>query len=225
MSKKTVYVPRSWEVSYTDANGVEQKNVVLRANCEYKINENGTERTVTIAGVRSEEGNAYLAVKVELEAGFMNVMKKIKDQRIWVKDIHDITPVRSTYVQTTRSLKNFKIDGQAFTFAFDTKNYNSKYRITIAKGEFVALAIKDPADPNKKSRSIYGHINDVDTEAGVIEFTRYVANKGVRDVYTQIVQLSDLLGIYRYVLEIGEKVDPVQSDAASEEVAVTSEEK
>lgn len=217
MAKKTVYVPRNWNVSYTDATSNEQKNVVLRTNGEYRIVENGVEHFVTVAGIRTENDKAYILVKVKMVNGFMNVMDKPEDYRIYLENVTEIVPVKAEYVQDRRP-RNMDTDMQSFTFVFDTQKYSSKYHITVTEGEFVALALKDLVDPSKKSYSIYGHITNVDSDAGEIEFMRYgVANKGVRNVYPYTVKLDALLGVYRYALKISDQV-------IEEEVVETTEE-
>ena len=156
-------------------------------------------------------------------SGVMNVMEKVVDRRFDLNDVTEISRITTKYVKTTRSNRDKKEhDANIFTFAFDSDKYPSQYRISVYAGEFVALAIKDPADPNKKKRSIYGHIVDVDTENNSIKFARYVAKNGIRDVYENYnVSLNGLLGIYRYELEISDYVEetPVESEATTEETS------
>ena len=110
-------------------------------------------------------------------------------------------------------------DTQAFTFAFDSEKYSSQYRITVYAQEFIALALKSESDFNKKSRTIYGEIKDVIPENNEILIYRYVSNKGVRDVYPMSIDLSSLLGVYRYDLEIEYK------DTSEDEEETESNEK
>ena len=221
MTKKVVYVPRNWKVSYTDRGGIEHTDN-LWANREYQIVVNGTTHNVTVAGIRSENGRAYIVPKVELFNGFMNTMVKLVDTKYWIDEITEIHLVTSKYVKTKRSIRNEKIDAPIFTFAFDTEKYASQYRISVAAGEFVELAMKDPTDPNKKSRSIYGHIVDVDSDAGKLKFARYVSKRGVRDIYDYTIELDTLLGIYRYNLEVS-VVTFTALETAEVEVAAEAE--
>ena len=84
----------------------------------------------------------------------------------------------------------------------------------------VALAVKDINDSNKKSRSFYGHVIDVNDE--IIKFSRYISNHGVRDVYTMEIPINTLLGVYRYELELSEctLVTETVTDSSAEEPAV-----
>ena len=54
-NEKLVYVPRSWMVSFNDANGVLHENVMLKANREYAIVTDGKKIVITVAGIRSTE--------------------------------------------------------------------------------------------------------------------------------------------------------------------------
>ncbi len=226
-TEKLVYVPRNWKVNYVDETGNDQ-SIALRANEEYHIVENGIPYTTTVAGIREEEGKHYILAKVMMYPGFMNVMEKVEDRRFDIDQVTEIYPTISKYVKTTRSNrdKRVKDDVNIFTFAFDSEKYPSQYRISIYAGEFVCLALKDSSDPNKKSRSIYGHIVDVDAENQQIKFSRYVTNRGVRDVYDYTVDLNTLLGIYRYELEISAKPETevvVETEVAEETTATTEE--
>jgi hypothetical protein len=224
MSEKLVYVPRNWKVSYVDEVGNEHENVALRANAEYRIVENGIPYNTTVAGIRTEEDKTYILAKVMMANGFMNVMERVEDRRFDVNDVTEITPIVTKYVKSVRSIRNKSSDDEIFTFAFDSDKYNSQYRISVYAGEFVALALKDPSDSNKKSRSIYGHIVSVDDVSGEIKFSRYVSNRGVRDVYPYTVSLDSLLGIYRYELEISDYVEPRTNEEDAPNVVETTAE-
>lgn len=206
MSKKVVYVPRNWKVSYVDAVGNEHENVELRANAEYRIVEDGITYIATLAGVRTEDDKTFILAKVILNPGYMSVMEKVENRLFDLNKVTEITRISTIYSKTTRSIRDHKNvnEDETFTFVFDSEKYTSQYRITIVAGEFVALALKDPADPNKKCRSIYGHVIDVDSRNNEIKFAEYVCNRGVRDVAEKTIDLTTLLGIYRYELQIGE---------------------
>ena len=201
-TEKLVYVPRNWKVKYVDETGYEE-SIALKANAEYRIVENGIPYNITIAGLRTEDDKVYILAKVMMYPGFMNVMEKVTDRRFCVDDITEITPTTSTYVKTTRSNRDkiVKEDANIFTFAFDSEKYPSQYRISVYAGEFVCLALRND-NPNapKRVRSIYGHIIDVDSESGKIKVSRYVTSRGIRDVYDYTVDISSLMGIYRYAL-------------------------
>ena len=224
MSEKLVYVPRNWKVSYMDMVGNEHEDVALCANAEYRIVEDGIPYNATVAGIRTEEDKTYIVAKVLMYPGFLNVMNKVEDRRFDIDKVTEITRVTTNYIKTTRSMRDRdrNSDRDIFTFAFDSEKYPSQYRISVYAGEFVALALKDPTDSNKKSRSIYGHIVDVDAEKSEIKFARYVSNRGVRDVYEYTVALSSLLGIYRYELEINDYVEG-QAKVEAETAATTEE--
>lgn len=222
MSAKMVYVPRNWKVSYVDAIGNEHADVALCANAEYRIVENGVPYNVTVSGIRVEEGKTYILAKVLMQSGFMNVMKQDKTRRFDVNEVTEITRITTKYVKASRYVRGNE-GNNVFTFAFDSEKFASQYRISVHAGEFVALALKDSTDPNRKSRSIYGHIVDVDTKKNEIVFSRYVAKRGVRDVYETTVSLNSLLGIYRYELEINDyeevgTADPMENNSATEAV-------
>ena len=217
MSKKVVYVPRNWKVSYVDAIGNEHENVELRANAEYRIVEDGVTYIATLAGVRTEDDKTFLLAKVMLHPGFMKTMEKVENHRFDLNKVTEITRISTIYSKATRSIRDHGNipDDELFTFVFDSEKYPTQYRITIRAGEFVALALKDPVDPNKKCNSVYGHIVDVDIKNNEVKIVEYVCNRGVRDVVEKTFDLSTLLGIYRYDLQIGEYVDkhknPVQN--------------
>lgn len=218
MSKKVVYVPRNWKVSYVDAIGNEHENVELRANAEYLIVEDGNTYHATLAGVRTEGDKTFILAKVFLNAGYMTVMNKVENHLFDLNKVTEITRISTIYAKSTRSIRDHKNvnEAETFTFVFDSEKYASQYRITIIAGEFVALALKDPVDPNKKCRSIYGHIADVDSRNNEIKFVEYVCNRGVRDVVEKTIDLNTLLGIYRYELQFGEyaeKKKPVTEEA------------
>ena len=223
-NKKVVYVPKSWKVSYVDISGNEHKDVALRVNKEYQFTKaDGTTTVVTIVGINRENDKSKILVKVKLNAGTMHVMTKMENITIDLDDIVDITPVVTEYVKTKerRTLQDIPM----FTFAFDTI-YPTQYRIGIYAGEFVALAINRniPANDGKNKYSIYGHIMNVDTNAGIIKFMRYSTNKGVRDVYPMDIAIDDLLGVYRYELKIRPEEASEATNNTSEEVAVSTEE-
>ncbi len=225
-AKKTVYVPRNWKVSFVDSIGNEHKDYNLRANEEYRIVAGGIPYNVTISGIRTEDNKTYVVAKVMMYAGSMNVMEK-KADRFDVEEITEITPVSTKYVKTTRSNRDKHADADMFSFAFDTEKYTSQYRISIYAGEFVSLAIKDPTDPNRRSRSIFGHIIDVDDEKNEVVFCRYVTNSGVRDIIETRVNLNSLLGVYRYDLEIIDKEEAATSEqtkTSAEATPVATEE-
>ena len=92
-------------------------------------------------------------------------------------------------------------------------------KFSVVRG--VSLAVKDINDPNKKSRSFYGHIIDVDSESDTIIFSRYVSNRGVRDIYTHKLPLSALLGVYRYELEFSDYAPIPKEDLDTVEAAAT----
>ena len=209
MSKKVVYVPRNWKVSYVDAVGNEHENVELRANAEYRIVEDGVTYIATLAGVRTEDDKTFILAKVMLHPGFMKVMEKVENRRFDLNQVTEITRISTTYFKAARSIRDHGnvSDDELFTFVFDSDKYPSQYRITICAGEFVALALKDPTDPNKKCNSVYGHIVDVDTHNNEVKIAEYVCNRGVRDVVEKTFALTTLLGIYRYELKIGEYVE------------------
>ena len=226
MSEKLVYVPRNWKVSYVDEKGNEHENVALRANGVYRIVEDGIPYNATVSGIRVEEDKTYIVAKVLMYPGFMNVMEKVEDRRFDVNKVTEITRVAVNYNKTYRSMRDKSSNNDIFTFAFDSDKYpNSQYRISVYAGEFVALAVKDPRDSNQKSRSIYGHIVDVNPKTNEIKMSRYASNRGVRNVFDYTVKLESLLGIYRYELEIAEfverkethEVDAVEEAAATEE--------
>lgn len=221
-TEKLVYVPRNWKVKIVDETGYEE-SITLRANEEYRIVENGIPYVTTVSGIRTEGDKVYILAKVMMHPGFMNVMEKVTDRRFCVDDITDIRRTTSTYVKTTRSNREkvVKEGANIFTFAFDSEKYPSQYRISIYAGEFVCLALRND-NPNapKRVRSIYGHI--IDVNGNQIKVARYVTSRGIRDVYEYTVDLSALLGIYRYELDIADKVDEVV--AATNEVAATVEE-
>ena len=219
MSEKLVYVPRNWKVSYVDAIGNEHKNVALRANAEYRIVEDGIPYITTVAGICTEDDKTFIIAKVLLYPGFMNAMEKTNNRRFDVNKVTEITRVSTKYLKTVRSMRNNdkKIDEEIFTFAFDSEKYSSQYRISVYAGEFVALALKDPADPNKKSRSVYGHIVGVDTDKDELKFARYICNRGVRDVYEYTISLASLLGIYRYELEIADYIEEQPKEVETSE--------
>lgn len=222
-NKKLVYVPKSWKVSYVDISGNEHNDIPIRVNKEYQITEsNGNVSVVTISGINRENDKSKLVVKVKLSTGTMNVMTKLDNATIDLDQIVDITPAITEYVRTKE--KRSMQDIPMFTFAFDT-NYPTQYRISIYAGEFVALAVNRsvPTNTGKNKYSIYGHIENVDTDAGIIKFMRYTTNKGVRDVYPMDIAIDDLLGVYRYELKIN--LGEVETDnETSEEVAVSTEE-
>lgn len=217
MSEKLVYVPRNWKVTYVDEIGNEHADVALCANAEYRIVEGGIPYNATVAGIRTEEDKTYIIAKVMLYPGFMNVMEKAENRRFDVNNVTEITRISTKYLKTSRSMRDRekKSTDEIFTFAFDSEKYN-QYRISVVAGEFVALALKDPTDPNKKSRSIYGHVVDVDARSGEVKFARYVSNRGVRDVYILTVDLATLLGIYRYELEITDYVEEPATETTEE---------
>lgn len=219
MSKKVVYVPRNWKVSYVDAIGNEHENVELRANAEYKIVEDGNEYIATLAGVRTEEDKTFIFAKVILHAGYLNVMEKAENHAFDLNKVTEITRISTTYLKANRSIRDQGelADNEMFTFVFDSDRYPNQYRITIRTGEFVALAIKNAINPNTKSTSVYGHIVDVDTNAGIVKIAEYVCNRGVRDVVEKTIDLATLLGIYRYELQFGEYVDRRSQAATKEE--------
>ena len=221
-TEKLVYVPRNWKVKIVDETGYEE-SITLRANEEYRIVENGIPYVTTVSGIRTEGDKVYILAKVMMHPGFMNVMEKATDRRFCVDDITDIRRTTSTYVKTTRSNREkiVKEGANIFTFAFDSEKYPSQYRISIYAGEFVCLALRND-NPNapKRVRSIYGHI--IDVNGNQIKVARYVTSRGIRDVYEYTVDLSALLGIYRYELDIADKVDEVV--AVTTEVAATVEE-
>ena len=226
-TEKLVYVPRNWKVNYVDETG-HDKSIALKANAEYRIVENGIPYNTTIAGIRTEENKVYILAKVMMYPGFMNTMEKVTDRRFCVDNITDIHPVTSTYVKSTRSNRDkvVKEDANIFTFAFDSEKY-SQYRISVYAGEFVCLAMRND-NPNapKHIRSVYGHIIDVNGDK--IKVSRYVTSRGIRNVYDYTVDLASLLGIYRYELEISDKVEEVVNDTdvveTTTEVAATTEE-
>ena len=223
-TKKTLYVPRNWKVSYSDASGNEHKDVTIRANAEYRITEsNGKESIVTISGIHTENDKTLLVAKVLLKAGTMFTMTKLKHIGINLANVVDITPVVTTYAKAPRGKRVPGDDIPVFTFAFDTERYPTQYKVTVQAGEFVALAIKDPKDPNKGRRSIYGHITSVNEDSNSIEFSRYISKKGVRDVYEMTVELDQLLGIYRYELQI-DSIAKAEHNVASEVESVKTEE-
>ena len=211
-NEKMVYVPRNWKVSYVDEFGNEHNDVEIRINSEYAIVSNGEMHYLTVAGIRVEAGEngeekKFIIAKVLLYPGTMNVIKKAEDVRIDLDTVTSISTVSSNYRRVTYSNRNKDNNGEnVYTFAFDTEKYSSKYKISINAGEFVSLAVKDINDPNKKSRSFYGHIISVDSDT--IKFSRYVSNKGVRDVYTQNIPLASLLGVYRYALDFESEKQP-----------------
>ena len=219
MSEKLVYVPRNWKVTYVDLLGNEHENVELCVNAEYRIIEDGVPYNISVAGIRTENDKTFIVAKIIMQAGFMNVMDK-SDRRFDLSKVTEITRISTKYVKTVRSMRDRNKTDNVFTFAFDSEKYPSKYRISVYAGEFVALALKDPNDSNKKSRSIYGHVVDVDATNNEIKFMRYVSNRGVRDAYIYTVALPSLLGIYRYELEIN---DYAEKDAVEAEVAATTE--
>lgn len=212
MSEKLVYVPRNWKVSYVDEIGNEHENVALRANAEYRIVENGIPYYATIGGIRTEDDKTYIMAKVLMYPGFMNVMEKVENRRFDINDVTEITRIKTTYVKTTRSNRDKSTSNNIFTFAFDSEKYPSQYRISVNAGEFVALAVKDPYDSNRKTRSVYGHIIDVDANSGEIKMSRYAATHGIRNVYEYTVKLDALLGIYRYELDIADYVEKVSDE-------------
>ena len=218
--EKIVYVPRNWKVSYVDTAGNKHNDVELRVNSGYRITTNDAVHYVTIGGIRTEENKNYIVAKVIMVPGTMNVMKKAEDVKIDVDTVIDIAEVSSTYHKLFRSNREKASESEnVFTFAFDTEKYSTKYRISINAGEFVSLAVKDIKDPNKKSRSFYGHIIDVDNNAGIIKFSRYITNKGVRDVFIQNIPLTSLLGVYRYelvLLDINTTEDKTESETTTE---------
>ena len=219
-NEKLVYVPRSWMVSFNDANGVLHENVMLKANREYAIVTDGKKIVITVVGIRSNEETSkeYILSKIVLHDGYMRVMEK-QEVAIDLDTVTEITEVKSKYVKAARSIKTMGKDTQAFTFAFDSEKYSSQYRITVYAQEFVALALKSESDFNKKSGTIYGEIKDVIPENNEILIYRYVSNKGVRDVYPMSIDLSSLLGVYRYDLEIEYK------DTSEDEEETESNEK
>jgi len=163
---------------------------------------------------------------VLLNAGTKYVIKDAEKLLIDLDTVTDIIPIISKYVKSTNSNRNKDIDEEkSFTFAFDTEKYSSKYRITVNAGEFVSLAVKDINEPNKKSRSYYGHITDVDSDNGKIAFTRYISNHGVRDIRKISLPISALLGVYRYELaiEVKESIEKID-EVAPESVETTVEE-
>lgn len=220
-NKKTVYVPRNWKIDFVDGNGNEHKGYTLRANEEYRIVVGGIPYNASISGIRTEDGKTYIVTKVLMYAGSMTVMEKVSE-RFDVADISDITPISTKYVKTTRSNRDKHADADMFSFAFDTEKYTSQYRISIYAGEFVSLALKDPYDPNRRTRSIFGHIIDVDDEKNEVVFCRYVTNSGVRDIIETRINLNTLLGVYRYDLEISDK-EQTASTSEETETASTAE--
>lgn len=225
-NEKLVYVPRNWKVSFVDSTGNEQNDFVLRANAEYRIVCDGIPYNATIAGIRVEEGKTFIVAKVLMYDGYLNVMEKRADHRFDVDLVTEITPICTKYIKTSRSNREKKVTNGApntFTFAFDTEKYASQYRISIYAGEFVALALKDPTDSNKKSRSIFGHIIDVNAENDEIKFARYISNKGVRDVNEITIALSSLLGIYRYELKIADLAEELAGNEPDQQAAPAEE--
>ena len=222
--KKVVYVPKTWKVSYVDLLGNEHKDVTLSVNKEYKITKsNGDVSVVTISGIKREEGKTTIVVKIALVSGTMHTMTKFEHIGIDLDQVVDITPVHTEYVRTKEKREHNNIP--MFTFAFDT-NYPTQYRISIYAGEFVALAINRsvPTNVTKTKHSIYGHIENVDTDAGIIKFMRYSTNKGVRDVYPMDIAIDELLGVYRYELKINcVDIEP-KVEETTEEVAESTEE-
>lgn len=232
MAKKMIFVPCSWNVTFDTIDGIE-KTVTVSPNEDYRVTVDGNVRYLTFKGVTetpAENPHTVMNAQYELVPGYMSVIREINED-IDIDRITDIQRVHTKYTSVQRSAKDFikeEDEDSSFTFLFDTKNYSSKYRITILADEFVSMVVRDASRPTG-TKTLFGHIVDVDDDDNIV-FCRFISNKCVRDLRPHyVVKIEDLLGIYRYELEVEdykeiEKVEAVdvKEDVKEDEVTYAS---
>ena len=210
-SEKVIHISRGSEAFYFDEAG-KKITVPIRSNREYAITmKNGEFFNASITAFDAEkEANedSILTLGIILVPGYMNVMTEA-NCTIRMGDIAKIEMVHARLVKDTRSYKKGcdpRPETESFTFAFDNAKFSTPYRFRAYAGEFVSVAIYNP-DVEKGREVVYGHIEGVDDVDNVI-MTRYTIDRGVRAIDTPyIFPAKNLLGIYRFRLEI-EPYDP-----------------
>lgn len=214
MAKKMIFVPCSWNVTFDTIDGIE-KTVAVSPNEDYRVTVDGNVRYLTFKGVtETPEAHTVMNAQYELVPGYMSVIREINED-IDIDRITDIQRVHTKYTSVQRSAKDFikeEDEDSSFTFLFDTKNYSSKYRITILTDEFVSMVVRDASRPTG-TKTLFGHIVDVDDDDNIV-FCRFISNKGVRDLRPHyVVKIEDLLGIYRYELEVEDYKEVKKAEA------------
>ena len=213
-------------MKYKDEAGKDQKIRISTSNEYYLKLKSGTEMYATFSALKTEKtpnGKSTLIPAVIMTPGYMNVMREGQTE-IDTNDIVEIYQVDSKYIRSKRSVKSIEVDKNSsrFSFAFDTKKFETQYKITIYCGEFVSL-VYHPEDEDK-SRTIYGEITDVDGDE--IVFTQYRAKGGIRSIVSNIrVPSEQTIGIYRYELGFEPHVDKKNDDGDKEAEPVFTESK
>lgn len=226
--KKIIHAPRTYKITYRNDNG-EPVDINIALNRDYEIRSvDGTKRYVTIRNITLDKANnnaPIIEYDLEIHPGFMNVLTVSQD-RIAIDDVREITVVHAKYARSKRSYKKDtensedKPKTESFTFEFKSFYYNRPYRIIAYVDEFIALIT---SGPNGTRINNYGCIEDVtDTE---IIFTSYTARWGNRTIHRGVrIPISDLIGIYRFSMEIEpfnpkDRSDDEKKDAESSDEA------
>ena len=206
-NNKIIKIAKNWNIK------VGETTMTIGDNEDYRISlSDGTTRVVTIAGLNFEDSvPTGLKVALDIEEGSFNPID-VSDEILNFDNIDDVERVHVKYNRTRRNVGNdgyyWGDDPQYFTFILPGRDGREDYRITVAKGEFIALAVRAK---DGKGRTLYGEITDVD-DNGVIHFRRYLSNNSVRSILPDYkVNTADLRGVYHYEILV-EDYTPKQDD-------------
>lgn len=209
--EKIVYVPKSWTIPYTKIDGKDE-SIVVYNNAEYAFTmDDGANIICTIDNVTttSKDGVDFLNIhpKTIITPGiYTPVVEATEEDAFSVEHVVDISRVVAEYVRDIRSIKDIdnSCGDQVYTFAFNTERYpNNKYMISILDSEFVVLNIRNPRGSREDRtdvRKMFGHI--ISFKDGQIVFERYLTLSGCRSTRIQKYNVANLLGVYRYRLEV-----------------------
>lgn len=224
MSEKIelIEMNRNWICKINEEDVRIIANTIYKIDCESKpIPVYCTFRDKVIL----EDGEEYLQIKYlfTLNTNICPVLLNQNNRNnICVSDIKSISPVNIYFIRSQNRPKgqhylpisNDNI--KKYTFAFDVRKYDTKYKITIASNNFVAIKIRT----NDAFRYIYGLINNIDQDSGYVTISCYDSRRNKHTSSTTFsiinnykIKLDDIVGIYYY--EISD-TKPVSSDVNKE---------
>lgn len=213
MAEKKVFVKKDFQVNYVDDHGNEM-TATVNFNTDYLIN--GI--ACTLKAINEVDGKTILKPAIIMTSGDMFTMRPATEEdNIPLDEVTSIVEAGSSYEKNTTRVNRDELEKhEYFTFHFDTDKYVSKYKISIRKGEFVALAVQNSnTDSPRKTISLYGEIEDVDND--VIIFKRYISSRGgIRSIHKINVDVDKLVGIYRFTLDVFPLIQ-IKDEEASEE--------
>ena len=170
---------------------------------DYRLTMNdGTTRIVHISGVLFEDSAPTgLNVSLDIKEGSFNPIKESNE----IIDISEVVNVERVHLQYNSIRRNVRYDDyywgnnpQYFTFIIPGPK---RCRITVAKGEFIALTIRPN---NGRGHILFGEIDAIYGDD--IYFNQYSEVDNVRCIEHCKINITDLRGVYHYELCIKDHV-------------------